>query len=940
VDAAEPFHVARVGVGAARVRSYKDNDLVLISRTNPHPPAPESADGAGADADAAGAHGADDADGVDGVAEDAEAGVHALALVEQTEGESLLRLRLHLPTGAKTGAEAARFASLRAGLRTRHSAWFVLRLCNLSTIQREWLGLHGARGVPFADVILSSRARAGAQRHWRCPSALEAALAARFNASQLAAIQAGLETAPVVLIQGPPGTGKTATLQALLSLIMHAVPAALGGGLPRAGGAESAAAAAASGVGRSAALAPEARRAAWARASPWLFGAPNGRDAGPPPPGAPCHPPRGHPPAAPLPLGFAQTRNPHVLVCAPSNSALDEIVLRLLQDGVLDSSGATYTPSLVRVGVHPHASVREVTMDALVDQVSGKGRVAAAARARHHPFCARGWILTLVLFLCSSFLCAQRIALQQRGARAAALAPVAGDVAGLRASAAPAAAPSRHTPSAASAGGAPDSEDEDEATAAGTILGAPRRRPQIGTPLERDRARLAILDECAIVASTLSFSGSGLFTRMQRSFDVVVIDEAAQAVEPSILVPLSYGCRQLFLVGDPIQLPATVLSDAAKARGYDTSLFKRLQAAGHPVHVLKTQYRMHPEIRAFPSREFYAEALEDGPAVAAATSRPWHAHPALGPFTFWDVAGEEMRPEGGGGSWMNLAEARLALALARAFLAAAPSLAARHDGLAVVSPYRGQVALIQALFSAELGEELARRIDVNTIDGFQGREREVVLFSVVRSPKDAAGKKRKNADGSAAAPRIGFVADERRMNVGLTRARAALVVIGNAAALRGDVHWGSLVEDAIARGRIVTAADAEVTSYDDQIAALGELPAGAPLQAVADVAGGEAGEEEEWAPQAEAHVAAAEAEGDYSGDEGAEGWAYGDGRDGGADVDGGGDEDEGAFDGAAAAAAAGRAAKRQRAGGAAAGGRGRGGGARGAAGAAAKRGRR
>jgi senataxin len=432
------------------------------------------------------------------------------------------------------------------------------------------------------------------------------------------------------------------------------------------------------------------------------------------------------------------------------------------------------------------------------------------------------------------------------------------------------------------------------------------RLPSIGTPLERDRARLAILDECAIVASTLSFSGSGLFTRMQRSFDVVVIDEAAQAVEPSILVPLAYGCRQLFLVGDPIQLPATVLSDVAKSHGYDTSLFKRLQAAGHPVHVLKTQYRMHPEIRAFPSREFYAEALEDGPGVAAATSREWHAHPALGPFTFWDVAGEERRPEGTG-SWENEAEARLALALARAFLAAAPSLAARHDGLAVVSPYRGQVALIRALFLAELGEELARRIDVNTIDGFQGREREVVLFSVVRSPK--AGKADKKT-GIVPPPRIGFVADERRMNVGLTRARAALVVIGNAEALRGDVHWSSLVEEARSRGRIVKAADPDATSYEEQIAALGTLPAGAPLQAVAEDAEGD----EEWQPQAEAHVAfggaSAQPE-DYSGDE-AE-WAYTDGRDGGGE-EGGGEAEEAEEDGAAAADAAARAAKRARAG--------------------------
>ena len=835
----------RVGVQSRAVRRYKDNDLVLLSLL------PRASDAAAADA-------ADDEDG-DGASE-----AHALALVEQAEGTQMLRLRLHLApppagttrrglVGAAQTAALARFAAVRAALRATGDAsrcWGLQRLCNLSTIQREWLGVHAARSLPFRDVILSAQPRPSAPRHWRCPAALDGALAARFNPSQLQAIQAGLETAPIVLIQGPPGTGKTATLQALLSLVMHAVPASLGGGSHRGAAAPT----------RSAAPTPAERAAAWRAASPWLFGGANARDAGPPPPdadGASIAPALPPPPLPATLLGSAATRNPHVLVCAPSNSALDEIVLRLLQDGVLDSGGATYTPSLVRVGVHPHASVRAVTMDALVDA---------------------------------------RITATQRGQRAAALAPVAGDMAGVRAPAQPLRAGGADLAlDAAAAPPAGDDGDESDSD------GAPPRRQRIGTPLERDRARLAILDEASIVASTLSFSGSGLFTRMRRQFDVVVIDEAAQAVEPSVLVPLAYGCRQLFLVGDPIQLPATVLSDAAKDRGYDTSLFKRLQGAGHAVHVLRTQYRMHPEIRAFPSREFYAEALEDGPGVAVATARAWHSHPALGPFTFWDVRGEETRPSAAGeaaASWTNEAEARLVLALARAFLAAAPGLAARHDGLAVVSPYRGQVGLIRSLFAAELGEELARRIDVNTIDGFQGREREVVLFSVVRSPKPS----KRDAKKPDAAPRIGFVADERRMNVGLTRARAALVVIGNASALRGDPHWGSLVEDAGARGRIVQALTGPgAATFDAQIAALGELPAGAPLQAPADDE-----DEEEWAPQAEERAAPEGEDADvYSDGEG--GWAYTDGRDGGGDGGDGGEPEAPDEDAAAKAAAAARA---------------------------------
>jgi senataxin len=91
--------------------------------------------------------------------------------------------------------------------------------------------------------------------------------------------------------------------------------------------------------------------------------------------------------------------------------------------------------------------------------------------------------------------------------------------------------------------------------------------PRASAGMERDRMRIAILDEASIVCSTLSFSGAGVFMRMNRGFDVVVIDEAAQAVEPSTLVPLAHGCRQVFLVGDPLQLPATVLSTEAVAYG-------------------------------------------------------------------------------------------------------------------------------------------------------------------------------------------------------------------------------------------------------------------------------------------------------------------------------------------------------------------------------------
>ncbi|XP_047150523.1 probable helicase MAGATAMA 3 isoform X2 [Vigna umbellata] len=114
-----------------------------------------------------------------------------------------------------------------------------------------------------------------------------------------------------------------------------------------------------------------------------------------------------------------------------------------------------------------------------------------------------------------------------------------------------------------------------------------------------DSIRAAILDDATIVFSTLSFSGSHVFSKLNRGFDVVIIDEAAQAVEPATLVPLANQCKKVFLVGDPAQLPATVISDIAKNHGYGTSLFERLMEAGYPVKMLKTQYRMHPEVGAY-----------------------------------------------------------------------------------------------------------------------------------------------------------------------------------------------------------------------------------------------------------------------------------------------------------------------------------------------------
>ncbi|KAL0357121.1 UNVERIFIED_CONTAM: putative helicase MAGATAMA 3 [Sesamum calycinum] len=306
------------------------------------------------------------------------------------------------------------------------------------------------------------------------------------------------------------------------------------------------------------------------------------------------------------------------------------------------------------------------------------------------------------------------------------------------------------------------------------------KQKQGGVAKDKDSIRASILDEAVIVFSTLSFSGSTLFSKLNRGFDVVVIDEAAQAVEPATLVPLANGCKQVFLVGDPVQLPATVISPVATKFGYGMSLFKRLQMAGYPVQMLKTQYRMNPEIRSFPSREFYNEALEDGPDVEEQTKRSWHKFRCFGPFCFFDIHdGKESQPSGSG-SWVNIDEVEFVLAMYSKLVSRYPELKV-SSRLAIISPYRHQVKLFREKFRSTFGVESDKVVDINTVDGFQGREKDVAIFSCVRASKDKG---------------IGFVADFRRMNVGITRARASVLVVGSASTLKRDDHWKNLVESA------------------------------------------------------------------------------------------------------------------------------------------------
>ncbi|WOL15526.1 hypothetical protein Cni_G24307 [Canna indica] len=608
----------------------------------------------------------------EGVAPD----TYAFAMVEHRGGRETLALRTFVAGEIKRLDKAdpepsQRLLKMHSILKATESFLWILKICSLSTIMREYVALHSISSLPFKDLILSASEMSHngnrEDRAWNAPRPLMDNLVSNLNQSQVDAIQAGLSRSTFVLIQGPPGTGKTQTILGLLSAVLHSSP----GRVQSKGGL--------SAVKHMPELQIEEKYCHWKKASPWMCGV-NPRDLIMPVDGDDGFYPTGNE-LKPEIVNSNRKYRVHVLVCAPSNSALDEIVLRLLHTGIHDENGHIYNPKIVRIGLKPHHLVQAVSMDYLVEQkLAGVDRTGVGKHG---------------------------------------------------------------------SGGAAD----------------------------RDRIRVSILDEAAIVFSTLSFSGSSHFSRMNRVFDVVIIDEAAQAVEPATLIPLVHGCRQVFLVGDPVQLPATVISTTAQRFGYATSLFKRFQEAGFPVRMLKIQYRMHPEISIFPSKEFYGGALEDGETVKRV--RPWYAHRCFGPFFFFDIDGVETQPLGSG-SWVNEEEIEFIVLMYHKLASYHPELSASPQ-VAVISPYSYQVKFLRKQFRATFGEQSDQVVDINTVDGFQGREKDIAIFSCVRS-NDGKG--------------IGFVSDFRRMNVGITRAKSSVLVVGSASTLMQDEHWSNLVTSA------------------------------------------------------------------------------------------------------------------------------------------------
>lgn len=309
--------------------------------------------------------------------------------------------------------------------------------------------------------------------------------------------------------------------------------------------------------------------------------------------------------------------------------------------------------------------------------------------------------------------------------------------------------------------------------------------------INRRRIQQDILDNAEVICATLSGSGHEMFQNLSIEFETVIIDEAAQSIELSALIPLKYACSKCILVGDPKQLPPTVLSREAARFQYEQSLFVRMQS-NHPneIHLLDTQYRMHPEISAFPSATFYDGKLLDGPDMAKLRSQPWHESKLLGPYRFFDVRGSHQSAHGH--SLINFAEIEVSLCLFERLT----TDCAGYDfngKIGIITPYKSQLRELRSKFVQKFGETIFNTVEFNTTDAFQGRECEVIIFSCVR------------ASGSRG---IGFLSDIRRMNVGITRAKSSLWVLGNAQSLMQGEFWSKLIQDSKARDRFT---DGDVT---------------------------------------------------------------------------------------------------------------------------------
>jgi len=290
-----------------------------------------------------------------------------------------------------------------------------------------------------------------------------------------------------------------------------------------------------------------------------------------------------------------------------------------------------------------------------------------------------------------------------------------------------------------------------------------------------------ILSKADVITATLVGASNSLIKGMK--FNTVFIDEASQALEPACWIALLRANR-VVMAGDHFQLPPTIKSVEATSNGLSETLFakctERKKAQGFPVdQMLRTQYRMHEQIMQFSSQYFYENKLE-----ANASVKHRLLMPDISPVTFVDTAGcgytEKMEVESK--STFNEEEGTLLLKHLNNLVQhlSIEKILEENISFGVITPYKAQVRFLTEHYLHYEGlKAIEKQITIDTVDAFQGRERDVIYISLVRS----------NTRGE-----IGFLSDTRRMNVAMTRAKMALIITGDSATLGNHPFYNALLD--------------------------------------------------------------------------------------------------------------------------------------------------
>ncbi|XP_057504671.1 uncharacterized protein LOC130788134 [Actinidia eriantha] len=724
--------------------------------------------------------------------------VHMVGKVERREKDnkrrsSILVIRFYLQNGSSRLNRARK-------LLIERSKWYVGRIMSITPQLREFQALSSINDIPLLPIILNpinhpfGHLKSKEGDLIKLPQPLQHILKSSYNGSQLQAIGSAIgpldskKEHEMALIQGPPGTGKTKTILAIVSCLlafsfqrMNDMKKPINGGLkssnslcsnlnPR--------------ISQSAAIARAWQDAALARQLN------EDREKN-------CK-------------SMGRCIRGRVLICAQSNAAVDELVSRISREGLYGSDGAAYKPYLVRVGnaktVHPNSL--PFFIDTLVDHKLEEERINASDTKNdtilNSSMSLRANLEKLVDRI--RFYEAKRANLRDGDSNSKCL--LEGEASkeddGKEISDAEIDAKLRKL-----------YEEKKAIYVDLASVQAREKKANDESKALKHKLRRSILREAEIVVTTLSGCGGDLYGVCSESisshkfsnsyehalFDAVVIDEAAQALEPATLIPLqllkSKGTKCI-MVGDPKQLPATVLSNVASKYMYQCSMFERLQKAGHPVIMLTEQYRMHPEICRFPSLHFYDNKLLNGDQMSC-KSAPFHETEGLGPYVFYDIVdGHELHGKNSGGlSLYNECEAAAAVELLWFFKKRYPSEFV-GGRIGIITPYKCQLSLLRSQFSTAFGSSVTAEMEFNTVDGFQGREVDILVLSAVRAAETCSTATMINSSN------IGFVADVRRMNVALTRARLSLWILGNARTLQSNHNWDALVKDAKERNLVMS----------------------------------------------------------------------------------------------------------------------------------------